>query len=236
MRLVKPRLRKERIPQDENSAECCRRVWLAACRWRQQSRGRDRDLSSRRAEIRSDGCRDSGASDLGGIIYVDDDQDYDNHYYGNQPNQGYNQAPYPQQNNNWQYPQGNNYGSQYGGYQGDFEKGWDTRGYNQWNQQYVQRRPLSQQVIAHKLRMHQFYNVQKIKAKKGYYKSLRLRPLPPPGIRDRRSLYRQNPARRTPIVRHADAGSRPVLTPDPSRPQRSVLQPGRPALPRFLKA
>jgi hypothetical protein len=111
-----------------------------------------------------------GASDLGGIIYVDDDQDYDNHYYGNQPNQPYNQWPYPQQNNNWQYPQGNNYGSQYGGYQGDSEKGWDTRGYNQWNQQYVQRRPLSQQVIVHKLRMHQFYNVQKIKAKKGYYR------------------------------------------------------------------
>jgi hypothetical protein len=111
-----------------------------------------------------------GTGDLGGIIYVHDEDDYDNRY-GNQPNQRYNQWPYPQQNNNWPYAQQNNHNDQ-----GHSDKIWRDRNWNnQWgqpyqNSHYVNRQPLPRHVIVHKLRMHHFYNVQKIKAKKGYYK------------------------------------------------------------------
>jgi hypothetical protein len=111
-----------------------------------------------------------GAGDLGGIIFVDDDQVYDNRYR-NKPNQQYNQWPYPQQNNIWPYGQQN-----YGNYQGDSEKGWRDRNWNnQWSQPYQgqhygQRQPLPKHVIVHRLRQHHFYNVQKIKAKNGYYR------------------------------------------------------------------
>ena len=108
-----------------------------------------------------------GAPDLGGIIYVDDDEDYEDRYGA----QRYNQWPYPQQNNNGPYAQQDN-----GYYQGDSEKGWRDRDWsNPWAQQYqnshyVNRQPLPRHVIVHKLRMQHFYNVQEIKAKKGYYR------------------------------------------------------------------
>jgi len=110
-----------------------------------------------------------GAGNRAGIILVNDDQDYDNHY---RSNQGYNQWPYPQQNNNW-----SPYGQQnYGNHQGDSEKGWRDRNWNnQWNQPYrswhsATRQPLPKQIIVHRLRQQHFYNVQTIKAKKGYYR------------------------------------------------------------------
>jgi hypothetical protein len=171
MRLVKPRMRKERIPQMKTvlRAAAAFGLLLAA----------SASNPAAAAETYHRGAPNSaapvagtpGASDLGGIIYVDDDQEYDNHYYGNQPDPRYSQWPYPQQNNNWPYPQTNNYGSQNGPYQGDSEKGWRDRNWNNnWNYQYAQRQPLPGNVIIHKLRQQHFYNVQKIKAKKGYYK------------------------------------------------------------------
>jgi hypothetical protein len=111
-----------------------------------------------------------GASDFGGIIYVDDDHDDDNRH-GNQPDRRYNQWPYPQQNNNWPYAQGNN-----GNYQGYYNNGWGNGDWaNPWkqphqNSHYVNRQPLPRHLIVHKLRMQHFYNVQEIKAKKGYYR------------------------------------------------------------------
>ena len=111
-----------------------------------------------------------GASDLGGIIYVHDDDNYDDHY-GNRPKQRYNQWPYPQQNNNWPYTQ------QYNGNYPDYSKNSPGRHdwSNPWRQpyqdsHYVNRQPLPRHVIVHKLRMQHFYNVQEIKAKKGYYR------------------------------------------------------------------
>jgi hypothetical protein len=108
-----------------------------------------------------------GAPDLGGIIFVDDDEDYEDRYGA----QRYNQWPYPQQNNNGPYAQPNN--GDYPDYSKNSPGRPDWR--NPWEQQYqsshyVNRQPLPRHVIVHKLRMHHFYNVQKIKAKKGYYK------------------------------------------------------------------
>jgi hypothetical protein len=110
-----------------------------------------------------------GASDLGGIIYVHDDDDDDR--YGNRPKPRYNQWPYPQQNNNWPYTQQNN--GNYPDYSRNSPGRQDWR--NPWWQpyqgsHYVNRQPLPRHVIVHKLRMQHFYNVQEIKAKKGYYR------------------------------------------------------------------
>jgi hypothetical protein len=108
-----------------------------------------------------------GAPDLGGIIYVHEDEDYEDRYGA----QRYNQWPYPQQNNSGPYAQPNN-----GGWPDYSKNNPDRRDWRSpWEQQYqsshyVSRQPLPRHVIAHKLRMHHFYNVQKIKAKKGYYK------------------------------------------------------------------
>jgi hypothetical protein len=120
-----------------------------------------------------------GASDLGGIIYIHDDDNDDDHY-GNRPKQRYNQWPYPQQNNNWPYQQQNNnwpYTQQYNGNYPDYSKNSPGRHdwSNPWRQPYqdshhVNRQPLPRHVIVHKLRMQHFYNVQEIKAKKGYYR------------------------------------------------------------------
>ncbi len=112
----------------------------------------------------------SGSGDFGGIIYVDAGRDNDNRH-GNQRNQRYNQWPYQQQDNNWPYTQQNN-----GNYQGNYNNGWGNPHWaNPWNQShqnshYVNRQPLPRHVIVQKLRMQHFYNVQEIKAKKGYYR------------------------------------------------------------------
>ncbi|MFM9843764.1 MAG: PepSY domain-containing protein [Dongiaceae bacterium] len=111
-----------------------------------------------------------GAGDFAGIIHVDDDED-DYNRYRNPPLQRYNQWPYPQQNNNWPYPQ-----TYYGDHRGGSDETWRDRDWsNPWSQQYqnshyFNRQPLPRHVIVHKLARHHFYHVQKIKAKKGYYK------------------------------------------------------------------
>jgi len=116
-----------------------------------------------------------GASDLDGIVYVhDNDDDYDDY------NQRYNQWPYPQQNNNRPYPQQNNnrpYPQPNNDNYPDYSKNSPGRHdwSNPWRQpyqdsHYVNRQPLPRHVIVHKLRMQHFYNVQEIKAKKGYYR------------------------------------------------------------------
>lgn len=108
-----------------------------------------------------------GASDIGGIIYVHDDEFYEERYGARR----YNQWPYPQQNNNWPYTQQNN--GNYPDYSRNSPGRQDWR--NPWWQpyqgsHYVNRQPLPRHVIVHKLRMQHFYNVQEIKAKKGYYR------------------------------------------------------------------
>ena len=65
--------------------------------------------------------------------------------------------PWPNQGNNW-----NN------GWNNNWNNGWNNGWNNNWQQ--VQGRPLPQHVVVFKLKQQNFYNVQKIKLKKGYYR------------------------------------------------------------------
>ena len=75
MRLVKPRLRKERIPQNENSAECAALfgLMLAASNPAAATETFHRAAPKSTAPV----AGTPGAGDLGGIIYVHDDDNYD---------------------------------------------------------------------------------------------------------------------------------------------------------------
>jgi Peptidase propeptide and YPEB domain len=110
----------------------------------------------------------------------DDDDDYDNPRYqwpnngnnwnGNWNNNGNN--GWNGNNGNWNNGWNNNGNNGWNGSNGNWNNGWN----NNWNNQppYYQNqnygRPLPNHVIVFRLKQQHFYNVQKIKAKKGYYK------------------------------------------------------------------
>src|SRR5262245_18056293 len=76
--------------------------------------------------------------------------------------------PWPNNGNNWN---GNNWnGNNWNGnnWNGNWNNNWNNQPPYYQNQNYG--RPLPANVIAFKLKQHHFYNVQKIKAKKGYYR------------------------------------------------------------------
>jgi hypothetical protein len=102
----------------------------------------------------------SQATSQSGLRYVHDNDDDDDDWR-------YNSNRWP--NNNW-----NNNGNN--GWNGSWNNNWNGNWNNNWNNQppYFQHqnhgRPLPKHVIVFRLKQHHFYNVQKIKEKKGYYK------------------------------------------------------------------
>ena len=119
------------------------------------------------------------------LRYVHDNGDDDDWRYQPWPNNGNNG------NGSW-----NNNG--YNSWNGNWNNNWNNRPPSYQNQNYG--RPLPERVIVFKLRQQHFYNVQKIKAKKGYYRVYAYRPVAPPGGSDRESVYGPDPARRTSLT------------------------------------
>lgn len=115
-------------------------------------------------------------------IHDNDDDDDDWRYNNNRwPNNNWNNNGNNGWNGNWSNGWNGNWnngwnGNWNNGWNGNWNNGWNNNwnnyGNNQWphyqNQNYG--RPLPERVIVLKLRQHHFYNVQKIKAKKGYYR------------------------------------------------------------------
>jgi hypothetical protein len=168
MRPVKPRLRKERIPQMKTMLSAAAAFGLLLAASASNPAAAAGTYQSSAAKAAAAVAATPGARDLGGIIYVDDDDEYYVRYEGNRNNQRYDQ---------WPYPQSNNYGAPPRGYQGDSDPSWRQRNWNYspwWNpyqgSHYGNRQPLPRKLIVHRLRQQHFYNVQKIKEKKGYYK------------------------------------------------------------------
>ena len=86
----------------------------------------------------------------------DDDDDYDNPRY-----------QWPNNGNNWN-GNGNNNNWNNSNWNNGWNNNWNNRPPYYQNQNYG--RPLPDRAIVFKLRQQHFYNVQKIKAKKGYYR------------------------------------------------------------------
>lgn len=97
------------------------------------------------------------------LRYVHDNDDDDDSPYRQWPNNGNNW------NGNWNNGWNNNGNNGWNNnWNGNWNNNWNNQPPYYHNQNYG--RPLPAHVIVFKLKQHHFYNVQKIKAKKGYYR------------------------------------------------------------------